>query len=93
MSKKQDKRERVDKRWKALKSDINELFNTIEFESFSEWKDTIEEEIIIRIKRYNVLAWYGREWKVNTIVDPIFNTYTFDVRTVKGNWRVLKIQN
>ena len=92
MSKSKEKKERVKQRWNMLNSDIKELFDTLEFESFTEGKDTIQSELIRIIKKYNVLAWYGKEWEVITSIDPIFNTYIFDVKTVKGNWRVLKIQ-
>ena len=91
MSKRQLKRDRVKKRWEQLNKDINELLDTMEYESFTEWKDTISEELIRIIKKHNVLSWYGKEWRVLTSVDPIINRYTFDVRTTKGHWRVLKI--
>jgi hypothetical protein len=61
------------------------------YESFTEWKGIIEIEIIQIIKKYNVVAWYGRELKVVTSIHPVDNEYTFDVRTIKGNWRVMKI--
>ena len=61
------------------------------YESFTEWKDIIETKIIQIIKKYNVVSWYGRELKVITSIHPVDNEYTFDVRTVNGNWRVMKI--
>ena len=91
MSKRKEKRERVKQRWDALQTEIDNLFNSIMYESFTEWKDIIEIEIIQIIKKYNVMAWYGRELKVITSIHPVDNEYTFDVRTIKGNWRVMKI--
>jgi hypothetical protein len=85
------KKERVKQRWDLLQTEINNLIDSIIFESFTEWKDIIESEIIRIIKKYNVLSWYGREWKVITSIHPIYNEYTFDVRTIKGHWRVMKI--
>ena len=52
-----------------------------------------KDEIIKTIKKYNVCSSYGREWEVNTSINPIDNEYVFDVRTIKGNWRVMKIIN
>jgi len=86
------RKERVKQRWLHLYMDIEELFDTLEFELFTEWKDIIQNQLIKIIKKHNVLAWYGKEWKVLVSIDPIFNTYIFDVRTVIGNWRVIKIQ-
>jgi hypothetical protein len=91
MSKRKEKRERVNQRWDALQTEIDNLFNSIMYESFTEWKDIIETKIIQIIKKYNVVSWYGRELKVITSIHPVDNEYTFDVRTIKGNWRVMKI--
>ena len=91
MSKKKDKKERIKQRWLLLNDEIDNLFTSIMYESFTEWKDLIEKEIIKIIKKHNLLSWYGREWKVITSIHPISNEYTFDVRTVKGHWRVLKV--
>jgi hypothetical protein len=91
MSKRKEKRERVKQRWDALQTEIGNLFNSIMYESFTEWKDIIETKIIQIIKKYNVVSWYGRELKVITSIHPVDNEYTFDVRTIKGNWRVMKI--
>jgi len=91
MSKRKEKRERVKQRWDALQTEIDNLFNSIMYESFTEWKDIIETKIIQIIKKYNVVSWYGRELKVITSIHPVDNEYTFDVRTIKGNWRVMKI--
>ena len=91
MSKRKEKRERVKQRWDALQTEIDNLFNSIMYESFTEWKDIIETKIIQIIKKYNVVSWYGRELKVITSIHQVDNEYTFDVRTIKGNWRVMKI--
>ena len=91
MSKRKEKKDRVKQRWDALQTEIDNLFNSIMYESFTEWKGIIEIEIIQIIKKYNVVAWYGRELKVVTSIHPVDNEYTFDVRTIKGNWRVMKI--
>ena len=91
MSKRKEKKERVKQRWNLLQTEINNLLDSIIFESFTEWKDIIESEIIRIIKKYNILSWYGREWKVITSIHPIYNEYIFDVRTIKGHWRVMKI--
>jgi hypothetical protein len=91
MSKRKEKKDRIKQRWDALQTEIDKLFNSIMYESFTEWKDIIETKIIQIIKKYNVVAWYGRELKVNTSIHPVDNEYTFDVRTIKGNWRVMKI--
>ena len=91
MSKRKQKRDRVNQRWDALQTEIDNLFNSIMYESFTEWKDIIETKIIQIIKKYNVVSWYGRELKVITSIHPVDNEYTFDVRTIKGNWRVMKI--
>ena len=91
MSKRKEKKERVKQRWDLLRTEIDNLFDSIMFESFTEWKDIVESEIIRIVKKYNVLSWYGREWKVITSIQPIYNEYTFDVRTIKGHWRVIKI--
>jgi hypothetical protein len=91
MSKRKEKRDRVNQRWDALQTEIGNLFNSIMYESFTEWKDIIETKIIQIIKKYNVVSWYGRELKVITSIHPVDNEYTFDVRTIKGNWRVMKI--
>jgi hypothetical protein len=91
MSKRKEKKDRVKQRWDALQTEIDNLFNSIMYESFTEWKGIIEIEIIQIIKKYNVVAWYGRELKVITSIHPVDNEYTFDVRTIKGNWRVMKI--
>jgi hypothetical protein len=91
MSKRKEKRDRVKQRWDALQTEIDNLFNSIMYESFTEWKDIIETKIIQIIKKYNVVSWYGRELKVITSIHPVDNEYTFDVRTIKGNWRVMKI--
>jgi hypothetical protein len=87
MGKRKEKRERVKQRWDALQTEIDNLFNSIMYESFTEWKDIIETKIIQIIKKYNVVSWYGRELKVITSIHPVDNEYTFDVRTIKGNWR------
>jgi len=91
MSKRKEKKDRIKQRWDALQTEIDNLFNSIMYESFTEWKDIIETKIIQIIKKYNVVAWYGRELKVITSIHPVDNEYTFDVRTIKGNWRVMKI--
>ena len=91
MSKRKEKKDRIKQRWDALQTEIDNLFNSIMYESFTEWKGIIEIEIIQIIKKYNVVAWYGRELKVITSINPVDNEYTFDVRTIKGNWRVMKI--
>jgi hypothetical protein len=91
MSKRKEKKERVKQRWNLLQIEIDTLFDSIMFEPFTEWKDIIENEIIRIIKKYNVLSWYGKEWKIITSINPIDNEYTFDVRTIKGHWRVMKI--
>ena len=91
MSKRKDKKERVKQRWLLLNDEIDNLFNSVIYEPFTEWKDLIETDIIRTIKKYNVLSWYGREWKLITSIHPTDNEYTFDVRTINGNWRVLKI--
>jgi hypothetical protein len=91
MSKRKEKKDRIKQRWDALQTEIDNLFNSIMYESFTEWKGIIEIEIIQIIKKYNVVAWYGRELKVITSIHPVDNEYTFDVRTIKGNWRVMKI--
>ena len=91
MSKRKEKKDRIKQRWDALQTEIDNLFNSIMYESFTEWKGIIEIEIIQIIKKYNVVAWYGRELKVITSIHPVDNEYTFDVRTIKGNWRVIKI--
>lgn len=91
MSKRKEKKERVKQRWNLLQNEIDTLFNSIMFEPFTEWKDIIENEIIRIIKKYNVLSWYGREWKVFISINPINNEYIFDVRTIKGRCRVMKI--
>ena len=91
MSKRKEKRDHVNQRWDALQTEIDNLFNSIMYESFTEWKDIIETKIIQIIKKYNVVSWYGRELKVITSIHPVDNEYTFDVRTIKGNWRVMKI--
>jgi len=91
MSKRKEKKDRIKQRWDALQTEIDNLFNSIMYESFTEWKDIIETKIIQIIKKYNVVAWYGRELKVITSIHPADNEYTFDVRTIKGNWRVMKI--
>jgi hypothetical protein len=91
MSKRKDKKERVKQRWLLLNDEIDNLFNSVIYEPFTEWKDLIETDIIRIIKKYNVLSWYGREWKVITSIHPTDNEYTFDVRTINGHWRVLKI--
>jgi hypothetical protein len=91
MSKRKDKKERVKQRWLLLNDEIDNLFNSVIYEPFTEWKDLIEIDIIRIIKKYNVLSWYGREWEVITSIHPIYNEYTFDVRTINGHWRVLKI--
>jgi hypothetical protein len=91
MSKRKEKKDRVKQRWDALQTEIDNLFNSIMYESFTEWKGIIEIEIIQIIKKYNVVAWYGRELKVITSIHPVDNECTFDVRTIKGNWRVMKI--
>ena len=93
MSKRKEKKERVKQRWDLLQTEIDNLFDSIMFEPFTEWKDIIETEIIRIIKKYNVLSWYGGEWKVITSIHPVDNEYTFDVRTIKGHWRVMKIVN
>ena len=91
MSKRKEKKDRIKQRWDALQTEIDNLFNSIMYESFTEWKGIIEIEIIQIIKKYNVVDWYGRELKVITSIHPVDNEYTFDVRTIKGNWRVMKI--
>jgi hypothetical protein len=91
MNKRKEKKDRIKQRWDALQTEIDNLFNSIMYESFTEWKGIIEIEIIQIIKKYNVVAWYGRELKVITSIHPVDNEYTFDVRTIKGNWRVMKI--
>lgn len=91
MSKRKDKKERVKQRWNSIQKEIENLFLSLWFEPFTEWKDVIENEIIKTIKKYNVYSWCGREWEVNTSINPTNNEYTFDVRTIKGNWRVMKI--
>ena len=91
MSKRKEKKDRIKQRWDALQTEIDNLFNSIMYESFTEWKDIIETKIIQIIKKYNVVAWYGRELKIITSIHPVDNEYTFDVRTIKGNWRVMKI--
>jgi hypothetical protein len=91
MSKRKEKKDRIKQRWDALQTEIDNLFNSIMYESFTEWKGIIEIEIIQIIKKYNVVAWYGRELKVITSIHPVDNEYTFDVRTIKGDWRVMKI--
>ena len=91
MSKRKEKKERVKQRWDVLQTEIGNLFNSIMYESFTEWKDIIETKIIQIIKKYNVVSWYGRELKIITSIHPVDNEYTFDVRTIKGNWRVMKI--
>ena len=91
MSKRKEKKDRIKQRWDALQTEIDNLFNSIMYESFTEWKDIIETKIIQIIKKYNVVSWYGRELKVITSIHPVDNEYTFDVRTIKGNWRVMKI--
>jgi hypothetical protein len=91
MSKRKDKKERVKQRWESIRTEIENLFLSLMFEPFTEWKDVIENEIIKTIKKYNVYSWCGKEWKVLTSIQPVDNEYTFDVRTVKGNWRIMKI--
>ena len=91
MSKRKNKKERVKQRWLLLNDEIDNLFSSVIYEPFTEWKELIEKEIIKIIKKHNVLSWFGKEWKVFTSVHPIHNEYTFDVRTIKGNWRVMKI--
>ena len=91
MSKRKDKKERVKQRLNSIQTEIKNLFLSLRFEPFTEWKDVIENEIIKTIKKYNVYSWCGREWEVNTSINPIDNEYTFDVRTIKGDWRVMKI--
>ncbi len=92
MSKNSEKKKRVKERWESLYKDINDLFESLEFESFSEWKNLIEGEIIRLIKKRNVLSWMGREWKVYSSLNIKDNTFTFDVKTVKSYFRVLKIE-
>lgn len=91
MSKRKEKRERVRQRWKLLESEINNLFESVMFEPFTEWKSLIEDEIINVVKKYNLLSWYGKEWEVITSLNPISNEYTFNIKTIKGGWRVWKI--
>lgn len=91
MSKRSQKKVRVNKRWKLLESEIDYLFESLKYESFTEYKSLIENEIIKIIKKHNLLSWCGRNWKVITSINLIDNTYTFDVRTVRNNWRVLRI--
>jgi hypothetical protein len=85
------RKERLSQRWASLQAEIDNLFHSIMFEPYTEWRGVIENEIIRIIKRYNVLSWYGREWKVITSIHPVDNEYAFDVRTTKGDWRVIKI--
>ena len=91
MSKKIDRKERVKQRWDSIKTEIENMFLSLRFEPFGEWKDVIESEIIKTIKKHNVCSSYGREWKVLTSIQPDSNEYTFDVRAIKGNWRVMEI--
>ena len=91
MSKRRDRKERVKQRWLLLDDEIDNLFNSVMYEPFTEWKGLIQTDIIRIIKKYNVLSWYGGKWKVITSIHPTDNEYTFDVRTINGNWRVLKI--
>jgi hypothetical protein len=91
MSKRKEKKERVRQRWVLLQTEIDNLFYSIMFEPFTEWKDMISNEIIRIIKKHNVLSWFSKEWKVSTSIHPVDNEYIFDVRTIEGNWRVIKI--
>lgn len=60
MSKRKEKKERVKQRWSLLQTEIDNLFDSIMFEPFTEWKDIIESEIIRIIKKYNVLSlWWN----------------------------------
>lgn len=91
MGKRKDKKERVKQRWDSIKTEIENLFLSLRFEPFGEWKDVIENEIIKTIKKHNVCSSYGKEWEVLTSIQPDSNEYTFDVRAIKDNWRVMKI--
>ena len=50
MSKRKDKKERVKQRWLLLNNEIDNLFNSVTYEPFTEWKDLIEAEIIRRLE-------------------------------------------
>ena len=75
-----------------MENELDSFIDAFKYESYTEWGDVIKDEIIKIIKKYNVLSWYGKNWYVITSIDPISDIYTFDVRTVKSYWRVLKIQ-
>ncbi len=84
-----------EKRFKLLNNEIEKLFNSLFFESFTEYKTEIETELIKIVKRYNVLSHFGKEWKVISSFNISDNSFIFDIRTIKDNYRVyiIKLNN
>ena len=61
MSKRKDKKERVKQRWDSIQTEIENLFLSLRFEPFTEWKDVIENEMGVNIYSFDTheeyLSW------------------------------------
>jgi len=92
MSKKQNRKMRVNQRWNLFYQEVDNFFETLKYESFMEWKEIMESELIRLVKKYNIAAYNGSSdnWTVNTSIDPVTNRYSFDIQTNDG-WRVVPI--
>ena len=83
------RKQRVNDRYIKLERNIKDLFYSFEYESFTDSKEMLCEEIIRKVKSANIFSHFGGKYKSIINIDPLDNYIIIDVRD-KHNFRLMK---
>ena len=77
-------------RYIELEKGIKSLFESFIFESFSDCKDMLCDEITRKVKSANVFSQFGGKYKTILGIDPFDNYIEIDIKSIDG-YRLMKL--
>lgn len=86
------KKEKYDKKFNNLIEDIKNLIESFLYESYTECKDILSEEITKKVKASNIFSHFGGKYKTLMSMDPYDNSIIIEVKTDDNKYRLLKFE-
>ena len=77
-------------RFIELEEHTIELFKSFKFESLTEIKEIISEEITKKAKALNIFSHFGGKYKTLVDINPQDNEIQIEIKTVNNKWKLAK---
>jgi len=85
-----NKKERIKNRFIKLEYEIKDLISSFIYESYTDSKAILSDEITKIAKSKNLFSHFGGRYKTELYINQVDNVIEIDIRTINGKWRLMK---